>query len=111
MNVKVKQKDKIVAIFLDGVLNYSNMNLLVDIIEGFGEKLPDINYIDCNDLLHIDSLAIGYLIRTFSKFKKYGSELILTNLNEKIAKIFKLTKIDKFFTIQQNFNYDNIFSI
>ena len=109
MNVKVKQKDKTVAIFLEGVLDYSNMNLLVDIIEGFGEKLPDTAYIDFSEVFHIDSLAVGYLIRTFSKFKKYGSELILTNLSDRISKIFKLTKIDKFFKINQDFSYIDIF--
>ncbi len=64
---------------------------------------------DLTKTVNIDSLAIGYLVKLNRKMKKYGRILFLTNLNEHIQKIFRLTNMDKYFKIMQNFNDKDFF--
>ena len=48
----------------------------------------------------ICSGGIGLLVMTYSRLKKNGMNLYLTNLNEHIENVFKVSNLDKIFTIK-----------
>lgn len=64
------------------------------------DKIRTTSTIDLQGLDYICSGGIGMLVMTYSRLKKNGMNLYLTNLNEHIQKIFKVSNLDKIFTIK-----------
>mgnify|MGYP003550778655 FL=1 len=54
---------------------------------------------DMNNLDTINSSGLGILISCLKKIKESNGSLTITNANEKIKGIFKLTKLDNVFEI------------
>jgi len=57
---------------------------------------------DCSDLEYIDSTGIGTFIFYFKRIKEKGmdAKFEFTNLRPNIYKIFRITGLDKIFTIR-----------
>lgn len=73
----------------------------------FKEKLNNIineeNYfilIDLVNVRYIDSIGLSALISTLKNLKNKG-DIVLTNLNETVNTYFKLTRMDKVFSIYE----------
>ena len=64
------------------------------------EKIENSLTINMAGLDFICSGGIGLLVMTYSRLKKNGMNLYLTNLNEHIANVFKVSNLDKIFTIK-----------
>ena len=64
------------------------------------EKIITTTTIDMKDLEFICSGGIGMLVMTFSRLKKQGMNLYLTNLSDHILNVFKVSNLDKIFIIQ-----------
>ena len=64
------------------------------------EKIENSLTINMEGLDFICSGGIGLLVMTYSRFKKNGMNLYLTNLNEHIENVFKVSNLDKIFTIK-----------
>lgn len=58
--------------------------------------------IDMHQLEHINSAGLSILITIHDKIKKAQGSLTLTQLNERILKLFKITKLDNVFNIQSS---------
>ncbi len=69
-------------------IDYRNANEFAEVIKEGIEKNFDKVYIDFKNLEFIDSAGIGKLV-TFSKRAK----IILLNVNEKIKKVFEITRL------------------
>ena len=55
--------------------------------------------INLDKVSYIDSSGIGVLISSLTNLKKIGGELKIINVYAPILKVFKMTKLDKFFDI------------
>lgn len=108
MEISVKEKERIVAIFLKGELDMNNINQLKTLLDKYFDIQTNL-YLDFTEVNYIDSLAIGFLIKTYRKYLKYGLGFYLTNLKENLMRIFKLTHIDKYFNIKKHFDFTTIF--
>ena len=64
------------------------------------EKIENSLTINMTGLDFICSGGIGILVMTYSRLKKKGMDLYLTNLNEHIDNVFKVSNLDKIFTIK-----------
>jgi anti-anti-sigma factor len=51
---------------------------------------------------HTNSAGIAFFMRTLTKSRILGGELVLTNISGNVAKIFKISKLDEIYTICHN---------
>jgi anti-anti-sigma factor len=51
--------------------------------------------LDCGGLTHIDSAAIGVVVRCYSRVKNAGGTLRLAGCRDMVMSSLKLTKVDK----------------
>ncbi len=55
--------------------------------------------INCEELSHINSLAMGILRGKLREVKKHNGNIILSNLNDHIKTIFEMVGLDEIFDI------------
>jgi len=53
--------------------------------------------IECTDLKYIDSTGLGALVSVLKNVKAGGGSITLRNLKPSLAKLFKITSLDKSF--------------
>ena len=54
---------------------------------------------DLNKLTHTNSSGISFFMKTLTKSRIMGGELVLINVNGNVEKIFKISKLDEVYTI------------
>jgi len=57
---------------------------------------------DLSELTHTNSSGIGFFMRTLTKARIMGGELILVNIKGNVKKIFEIAKLDEVYTIYTN---------
>ncbi|MFT5779062.1 MAG: anti-anti-sigma factor [Crocinitomicaceae bacterium] len=57
---------------------------------------------DLQELTHTNSSGIGFFMRTLTKARIMGGELILININGNVEKIFEIAKLNQVYTICEN---------
>lgn len=55
--------------------------------------------LDMNGVTYIDSSAIGSIIKSLNLIKNVGGNIVLFGLKPMILNVFKLARLDNFFTI------------
>lgn len=55
-----------------------------------------------DELTHTNSTGISFFMRTLTKSRIMGGELILCNVKGNVDKIFKIAKLDEIYTIYNN---------
>jgi anti-sigma B factor antagonist len=84
------------TIFLRGNFDTSKAE---EVIEVFDKVEKSVN-VDMSELQFICSSGIGVMVTVYKKLKEKGEDICLVNLNEHISKVFKLSLLDKVFTIK-----------
>ncbi|MBL1278868.1 MAG: STAS domain-containing protein [Fluviicola sp.] len=57
---------------------------------------------DLTNLTHTNSSGISFFMRTLTKSRIMGGELILTGVSGNVEKIFAISKLDEIYTICEN---------
>ena len=57
---------------------------------------------DLTDLTHTNSSGIGFFMRTLTKARIMGGDLVLANISGNVAKIFEIAKLNEVYTICEN---------
>lgn len=79
----------------------------VEAADKFRTEVKDIisrgiyNYVlDFSRCTFIDSTGLGVLVSIYKKCSENQGSVLLKNLNSDVLKVFKLTRLDKVFTIE-----------
>ncbi len=64
------------------------------------EKTADV-IVNAEDLEYIDSTGLGMLIGVIKQLKSKGKELIIVNPQDSVSKLFRITGLDKVFTLRE----------
>jgi anti-sigma B factor antagonist len=81
---------------LRGPLTYDNLPLFQNAIRR--ETTPTL-ILDLSDVPYIDSAGLGSLVGTYVSSHKAGQQVVLTGVNERVAKLFQITKVEPLFLI------------
>ena len=54
---------------------------------------------DLSELTHTNSSGISFFMRTLTKSRIMGGDLVLMNINGNVEKIFNIAKLDEIYTI------------
>lgn len=57
---------------------------------------------DLQELTHTNSSGIGFFMRTLTKSRIMGGELVLININGNVEKVFDIAKLNQVYTICEN---------
>lgn len=72
-----------------------DLKLLLD------SKSPNFIF-DLTELSHVNSSGINFLIKSLTRCRVGGGELVLSGLNGSVKQLFELAKIDGLFTTYNN---------
>ncbi len=79
---------------LRGPLTYDNLHLFQNAIRR--ETTPTL-ILDLTEVPYIDSAGLGSLVGTYVSSHKAGQQVVLTGVNERVAKLFQITKVEPLF--------------
>ena len=77
-------------------LDYENLEK--DVFEKLNKNYSRVVF-NVESLTHTNSSGISLFMRTMTKARIMGGELVLANINGNVEKIFKLSKLDEIYTI------------
>ncbi|MFA5478390.1 MAG: STAS domain-containing protein [Candidatus Muiribacteriota bacterium] len=98
INVILNEEELEVTLEIAGEITINNFNELSTTIEkNMGKNIDFI--LDFSGVTYIDSAGIGGLVAKLKEIFNYGGNLKIINTPSKILKLFRLTKLDKFFEI------------
>jgi len=91
----IEFKPKANTIYLSGKFDGSRVKVANETFD----KITSSVTVDMENLDYISSAGIGILIQTYVRLKKSDQQIILTNLNNHIREVFKISKLDTVFDI------------
>ena len=95
----------------DPVIVYSLMGKITTDDDYIDFEREVFNYLNQNyyrivfnltDLTHTNSSGIGFFMRTLTKARIMGGDLVLANLTGNVKKIFEIAKLTEVYTICEN---------
>lgn len=99
-NIDYKEEE-ILNVLLSGDLDINSVEKFKeDILEKYENMDCDI-VINLKDLEYIDSTGIGAIMTVYNEVKKKNKVLTVENANRNIAKLFKITELDKIFNMEE----------
>ncbi len=98
MSFQYKIEDRTIS-FSGKLLESTSINFDDQLIESLC-KQPEVK-VDLKHLEYLNSSGLALLIRLFTRIRNHGNEMIITNVSEKISKLFIMTKLNTIFNINQ----------
>src|SRR5207302_377065 len=104
LEVEDYDRDITVVNFIDRkILDEQNIQKigedLFSLVEELGRKKILLNF---SNVEYLSSAALGKLITLNKKVKAAQGKLVMCNINEDIFEVFKITNLDKMFSIQKD---------
>jgi anti-sigma B factor antagonist len=94
-----ENKNGIIVVRVKGELDALMAPKLKELLIKEGEIGKSKFVIDFNELIHINSLAMGILRGRLREVREAGGDIKLANLNPHIATIFEMVGLDEIFEI------------
>ena len=82
------------VLVLKGPLTANNLPLFQNAIRR--ENTPTL-IIDLTEVPYIDSSGLGSLVGAYVTGHKAGQQVVLTGINERVAKLFEITRVEPLF--------------
>jgi len=106
LTIDVKDNEKETTLFLKGEIDIYT----VDQIKRELLPLTRINgqtiIINFKDVNYMDSTGLGLFIKALKLTEEHNSKMLLTQLQERIARLFKITGLDEMFLIEQTVGWE-----
>lgn len=99
-NMDYKEEEHL-NVFLSGDLDINSVETFKDDILEKSKNIDKDVIIDLKDLEYIDSTGIGAIMTVYNDVKKKNRSLTVKNANRNIAKLFKITELDKIFNMEE----------
>ena len=97
-------EENLAILKIDGEIIFDNSNSFKEESKKrISEKNCDHLIIDLSKVPYIDSSGIGFILSLFKFMRTQGGKLVIANANQKIKKVFEITKMTQVFQM-----YDNI---
>jgi anti-sigma B factor antagonist len=100
LNLKVLQTGQETLVSLSGELDLSSAPALRELLAGaFENDRPRRIVLDLSDLIYLDSTGLSIFVSAHKRATESSVEFCLANPNPSVARLFKITALDHFFTI------------
>lgn len=91
-------------IAIEGEIDIYNSTELKENLSTLIKDNPANLHVSCEKLEYIDSTGLGALVSILKKVKQYNGEIYLSKLKPNVAKLFKITDLNKVFIIEGDVN-------
>lgn len=100
MELRIAEKDELIVASIEGQVRISTQNDFMEHLNNLYESNGTSTVIlDMEKVSYLNSAGIGIIVDTFKKFKDKGGRLILCGLIQDIARLFEVTKLNRFIQI------------
>ena len=99
LEINIEKHNNISIFHLSGEFDIKAVKKAKTVWDNQVSENPDIIAIDCKNLERIDSSGIGTLVQFLNNAKQNKIKLIIYNTNKNTEPIFTAAKLDKFFQI------------
>jgi anti-sigma B factor antagonist len=100
IDAKFDDAQKCWVVAITGEVDIFNaQDMKKSLTELINDKNTDV-VIDCKLLDYIDSTALGALVGVLKNVRSYGGTMYLRGVKPSLAKLFRITKLDKVFEIE-----------
>ena len=82
---------------LTGEFDASQAGIVTDFMQRYEVTLT----LDLEELSYISSMGLGILVKNYHRLNGMGNKIILKNLNEHIKDVFKYTRLDQLFVVEE----------
>ncbi|MCP4135879.1 MAG: STAS domain-containing protein [bacterium] len=106
LSIKTEKVKNTVVIFLEGDLMIETTQELSYIFAEEMKKGPKAIGVNCQDIVTIDSFGLGTLIKFAQKSVMGNIEFALTDVSESVGKLLKLSKLEHFFSIMSDEEFE-----
>lgn len=106
MDIEKKDRPGIAILQLSGKFDLEQAEAFQKQFAMHTEDKPKAIGLDMNNVQFIDSSGLGALIKVLNNSKNNGSDLVLFGLNQMIMNVFKLAKLDNFFNLMSNEDFN-----
>lgn len=96
-NLQIDRKAE--AVFLTGEVDVGNCSLFKEQLNEIIEDSKGVFVLDFSNLSYIDSAGLGILVGIYKRLAEKKRELTVTNANDYIKKLFRITKLDTLFKV------------
>jgi len=86
---------------LHGEIDIYNSPELKTQLSALCKQTPADIHINCEKLEYIDSTGLGALVGVLKSVKGHGKQVRLSHVKPNIVKLFRITNLDKIFTISE----------
>ena len=99
MKIEQKQKDQIEFFELDGELDFHTSPEFREKLQELMQKQVKKIIINLKKVTYIDSSGLATFVEVLQKTKRYGGQLVLTELAPAVRSVFEIAKLDKVFSL------------
>ncbi len=82
---------------------FNSEQMKAQLLKLINEKNADV-YMNCRFLEYMDSTGLGALVAVLKNVKSYDGNVHLLNIRPNLAKLFKITNLNKVFIIEGDTN-------
>jgi len=96
-NLEIRKKEE--AVLLVGEIDVGNCSLFKEQLNEIIDSTEGEFVLDFSSLNYIDSAGLGILVGIFKRLNENNRKLTITEANDYIKKLFRITKLDTLFDV------------
>ena len=101
MKVNIQQNGNDVAVTLQGEFDTVATTQLNDVLNRITDLASQHLTIDCKDMEYISSSGLRFFMQLKKNSEQYGGTVTITNLNEDVKEIFRLSGFHHIFNLDK----------
>jgi len=100
MTFELRESGNVIIVAVEGQVRISTQSEFKEYMDMLYEKYGNGTVLlDMQKVSYMNSAAIGIIVDTFRRFRDNDGRLILSGLTPEIAKLFEVTKLNRFIEI------------
>ena len=102
MKIEVQERDGATVVVIDGDVDMSTAPELRQSLQRLVSDSKTPIVIDLSSVPYIDSSGLATLVECYQGTKRFQGTMALAGLSETVLEVFRMTHLDKHFTIYQS---------
>lgn len=99
MKIEVTEQDGAKVVAIVGDVDMSTAPELRQVLQRMVSDRPDCMVVDLSQVPYIDSSGLATLVECYQGTQKFGGRMGLSGLSQSVFEVFRMTHLDKHFTI------------
>tara|TARA_B100000959_G_scaffold55322_1_gene57684 strand:+ start:128 stop:463 length:336 start_codon:yes stop_codon:yes gene_type:complete len=102
MKIEVEERDGATVVVIEGDVDMSTAPELRQSLQRLVSDSKSPIFIDLSHVPYIDSSGLATLVECYQGTKRFKGTMVLTGLSETVMEVFRMTHLDKHFSIYQS---------